>query len=115
MKGSDAADTGTGPILNAGDTPDNSPAPSVAGSEYDLDESPAAIPSELLSTEQPPGSPSTAIPPIPSVPKPRGHYQESMSAMLTHIKAFIKVRSVDQKFRGYVFKYNVHTVPGNVP
>lgn len=103
VKGSDAADAGTGPIPNTGDTPDNSPAPSAAGSDYDLDESPTAIPPGPPSAERVPNLPTPSpamsplsaetapIPPTPSVPKARGRYQESMFAMLSRIKAFTKV------------------------
>ena len=87
VKGSDADDVGNILHLAARDSRQNSPAPSSPGSEADVDRvAPSNVESTATSEALPDGSTSTQ----PSRRK-RKKYEESYSAMLDRVSAFVKV------------------------
>lgn len=104
VKGSDAQDADNMPTTRNNATPDNSPWPSVDGSDVETQEhfppSPMAPQNSEPSTPVPipntipqaaPAAASTPLTAQAHEPK-RGKYQESMTAMLERVSAFIKVR-----------------------
>lgn len=95
VKGSDAADAGDVPIVNNTGTPDNSPAPLVAGSDYDSDTPTVPMPPALSTDSQSPPDRTS---------KGRGQYQEGMTAMFNRVKAFIQV-CLCLKFNSHLLIY----------
>lgn len=104
VKGSDAQDADNMPTTRDNATPDNSPRPSVDGSDVETERL-INPPSPMAPQNSEPSSPVPIPNPIPQaapaaastplndqahVPK-RGKYQESMTAMLERVSAFIKV------------------------
>lgn len=91
VKGSDTDDAGNMPNLGASsNSRQNSPAPSSPGSEADINHvAPNDVESAATSETLPEGSTST-----PPSSRKRKRYEESYSAMLDRVSAFVKVRLI---------------------